>query len=71
MGVLLVDEWTARTDMSTYSKEALRTPGHLTERLFNIWRNAYAAQGGQKLEGKELQCIYFTNPEPRQKFILS
>ncbi len=60
MGVpTFVDEWTARTDMSTYSKEcALRTPGHLTV-FFNIWRMMLRTEG--KLEGKELQCIHFTN----------
>ena len=65
----LVDEWTARTDMSTYSKEALRTPGHLTERLFNIWRMHMLRTEGKNWKVKELQCIHFTNPEPRQKFI--
>ena len=64
----LVDEWTARTDMSTYSKEALRTPGHLTERLFNIWRMHMLRTEGKDWKVKELQCIHFTNPEPRQKF---
>ena len=65
----LLTSGTARTDMSTYSKEALRTPGHLTERLFNIWRMHMLRTEGKNWKVKELQCIHFTNPEPRQKFI--
>lgn len=64
----LIDEWTARTDMSTYSKEAFRTPGHLTERLFNIWRRHMLRTEGKNWKVKELQCIHFTTPESRQKF---
>lgn len=52
------------TDMSLYSKEALRTPGHLSERLLNIYLMHHRRIGsGWKV--KELQCVHFTHPEPR------
>lgn len=50
------------TDMSHYSKEALRTPGHLTERLFNIYYlHAMRTDAGWKT--KQLQCVHFQNPD--------
>ncbi len=59
-----VDWVTARTDMSTYTK-ILRTPGHLTERLFNIWRMWHAACTEGKLKVKELAVhSLLLNPEP-------
>lgn len=64
----LIDEWCSRHDMTQYSKEALRTPGHLTERLFNIWRLHMLRTEGRDWKVKELQCIHFTNPEKIQKF---
>lgn len=64
----LVDEWCARTDMTHYSREALRTPGHLTERLFNIWRIHMLRTEGKDWKVKELQCVHFTNPEKKQAF---
>ena len=33
----ILEEFDKNTDYSTYSKEALRTPGHLSERLLNIY----------------------------------
>ena len=33
----VLEEFCKRTDMSRYDTEALRTPGHLAERLFNIF----------------------------------
>lgn len=51
------------TDMSDYSKEALRTPGHLAERLLNIYL-MHHKRIGTNWKMKELQCVHFTNPEP-------
>lgn len=33
----ILEEFVNTTDMSKYSKEGLRTPGHLAERLLNIY----------------------------------
>ena len=39
----ILEEFDKNTDYSTYSKEALRTPGHLSERLLNIYLHASQA----------------------------
>ncbi len=58
----VLEEFCATTDMSHYSKEALRTPGHLTERLFNIYYlHATRCEWGWKT--KQLQCVHFQNPD--------
>lgn len=63
----ILDEWCAQTDMTTYSREAMRTPGHLTERLFNIWR-LHQLRLHPEWKVKELQCVHFENPEPAESF---
>lgn len=40
-------EFCRRRDMRRYSAEALRTPGHLGERLFGVWLTHYLAHGGK------------------------
>ena len=48
--------------MSLYSKEGLRTPGHLAERLLNIYLLHHERIGaGWKI--KQLQCVHFTKPD--------
>ncbi|WP_130812485.1 DUF4422 domain-containing protein [Olsenella sp. Marseille-P4559] len=65
----VLDEFVRETDMSTYSREAVRTPGHLAERLFNVWYlHAMRAGEGASWKTKQLQCVHFTNPEPAQTF---
>ena len=59
----ILEEFCKRTDMSEYSTEALRTPGHLSERLFNIFLIKLRKDRGQNLRIKELQCIYFEDTE--------
>ena len=60
----ILERFEETTDMSLYSKEALRTPGHLSERLLNIYLMHHRRIGsGWKV--KELQCVHFTHPEPR------
>ncbi|TPF92101.1 DUF4422 domain-containing protein [Bifidobacterium sp. UTBIF-78] len=50
------------TGTMAYSKEALRTPGHLSERLLNIYLLHHRrTNAGWKM--KQLQCVHFTNPE--------
>lgn len=58
----LLEEFERDTDMSYYSKEALRTPGHLSERLLNIYL-MHHKRIGSNWKTKELQCVHFTNPE--------
>ncbi|AGH40654.1 DUF4422 domain-containing protein [Bifidobacterium thermophilum] len=61
----ILQKFEETTDMSLYSKEALRTPGHLSERLLNIYLIHHKRIGsGWKV--KELQCVHFTHPEPRR-----
>ncbi|MEE0845039.1 MAG: DUF4422 domain-containing protein [Eggerthellaceae bacterium] len=58
----LLEEFAKRTDMTHYDKEALRTPGHLSERLFNIYYQHHLRVGaGWKTT--QLQCVRFTNPD--------
>lgn len=62
----LLEEFERRTDMSLYSKEALRTPGHLAERLLNIYL-LHHKRIGSGWKTKELQCVHFTSPEPQEQ----
>ncbi|GGI14205.1 hypothetical protein GCM10007377_09770 [Galliscardovia ingluviei] len=62
----LLEEFERRTDMSRYSKEALRTPGHLAERLLNIYL-LHHKRIGAGWKTKELQCVHFTSPAPQEQ----
>lgn len=62
----ILEEFDRNTDYSTYSKEALRTPGHLSERLLNIYL-MHHKRIGSNWKFKELQCVHFTNPEPAKE----
>ncbi len=53
-----VGEW----DASTLSHEGLRTPGHLAERLFNIWL-AHEKRVNPGLAHKQVQCVHFGFPD--------
>ena len=59
----ILQKFEETTDMSLYSKEALRTPGHLSERLLNIYL-MHHKRIGSDWKVKELQCVHFTHPEP-------
>ena len=59
----LLERFVAEWDTSTLSKEALRTPGHLAERLFNIWL-LHEKRVNPGLKHKQLQCVRFEHPEP-------
>ena len=50
------------TDFSTYSVEAVRTPGHLSERLFNIYLN-HQLRTGANWHTKQVQCVHFEQPD--------
>lgn len=58
----LLEEFCRLTDMSHYSHEALRTPGHLAERLFNIYY-LHAQRMGAAWKTRELQCVHFESPD--------
>ena len=59
----ILEEYVQETDMSRYSREALRTPGHLSERLFNIYYlHQMRVDGSWKT--RQLQCVHFEHPEP-------
>lgn len=60
----ILAEFERRTDMSLYSQEALRTPGHLSERLFGIYY-LYLLKQHPELRVKELQCVLFENTDPQ------
>lgn len=60
----ILERFVSETDFSKYSKEALRTPGHLSERLFNIFYNHHIRlNAGWKT--KQVQCVHFEHPEAR------
>lgn len=58
----ILERFVAQTDMTLYSKEALRTPGHLSERLFNIYYQHHV-RIGSGWKTKQLQCVRFECPE--------
>ena len=62
----ILEEFDKNTNYSAYSKEALRTPGHLSERLLNIYL-MHHKRIGSNWKFKELQCVHFTNPEPAEE----
>lgn len=62
----ILEEFDKNTNYSAYSKEALRTPGHLSERLLNIYL-MHHKRISSNWKFKELQCVHFTNPEPAEE----
>ena len=59
----LLEKFMASWNNEHYSKEALRTPGHLSERLLNIYL-MHQARCGANLKMKQVQCVHFTDPDP-------
>lgn len=58
----ILERFLAESDMSCYSREGLRTPGHLAERLLNIYHNHHMRIGAG-WRTKQLQCVHFERPE--------
>ena len=54
----LLDAFMRIRDYSTYSREARRTPGHLAERLLNIYL-MHQERLGAGLKTKQVQCVHF------------
>ena len=63
----ILEQFIDQTDMSHYSKEALRTPGHIAERLFNIYL-LHHMHNGSGWKVKELQCVHFMHPDESRSF---
>lgn len=61
----ILAEFEDTTDLSTVDVEGLRTIGHLSERLLNIFI-AHHKRIGTPWRLKQLQCVHFTHPETRQ-----
>lgn len=59
----ILDEFTEGWDNSTADVQTMRTPGHLSERLLNIFIT-HQQRTGANWTIKRLQCVHFTNPEP-------
>lgn len=58
----ILERFVDETDMSHYNQEALRTPGHLSERLFNIYFK-HQMRTGAGWKTKQVQCVHFEHPE--------
>lgn len=59
----LLDAFVRSWDHSRADMQTLRTPGHLAERLLNIYLEHHRRIGaGWKV--RQLQCVHFTDPEP-------
>ena len=58
----MLERFVAETDFSLYSVEAVRTPGHLAERLLNIFL-IHERRVNPSLREKQLQCVHFERPE--------
>lgn len=61
----ILEECVKRGDYTDYSTEALRTPGHLAERLLNIYV-LYLKDTKKDLKYTELQTVFFENTEPQE-----
>ena len=61
----VVNECAKRGNYSDYSTEALRTPGHLAERLLNIYV-LYLKDTQKNLRCAELQTVFIENTDPQE-----
>lgn len=61
----ILERFCKTVDMSLYSREALRTPGHLSERLFNVFL-LHNQRVGVDWKIKETQCVHFEFPDKTQ-----
>ncbi len=58
----ILERFIAGWDTALLSHEALRTPGHLSERLFNIWL-AHEKRVNPVLKHRQVQCVHFEQPD--------
>ncbi len=59
----ILEEFDRRSDMSNYSQEGLRTPGHLGERLFGIYFTYLKKRGDNKLGEYPICNIVYPEPQ--------
>ena len=62
----ILSECDKRINYENYSTEAIRTLGHLAERLLNIYIRRLSAQENLKI--KELPTVYFEKTEPEKEY---
>lgn len=60
----ILDEFERRADMSNYSREGYRTPGHLGERLTSIYYLYLQKQKKYRLGELQVALIHHTDAEP-------
>lgn len=58
----ILDIFVSNWDTSHLSRETLRTPGHLAERLLNIFL-IHELRMNPQFAWKELQCVHYEHPE--------
>ena len=58
----ILEKFVEGWDTSLLSHETLRTPGHLSERLFNIWLT-HEKRVNSSLRHKQVQCVHFEEPD--------
>ena len=58
----ILEEFCKRADFTNYSNEALRTAGHLAERLLNIYILKHKMDD-TNWKHKQVQCVHFEKPE--------
>lgn len=64
----LLDEFAANTNMDRADVQTLRTVGHLSERLLNVFLMHHRRIGtGWRM--RQLQCVHFEHPEPPQRLL--
>lgn len=64
----ILERFCENTDMSLYGKEALRTPGHISERLFNIFL-IHNQRIGTDWKIKQVQCVHFEYPDKTESIL--
>lgn len=62
----LLKEFADTSDFSTADVQTLRTVGHLSERLLNMFL-VHQQRIGAQWRVKELQCVHFLHPEPAEE----
>jgi lipopolysaccharide biosynthesis glycosyltransferase len=64
----LLKAFTTTSDFTVADTQTLRTVGHLSERLLNIFI-AHHQRVGAGWRLKRLQCVHFTHPEPDNELV--
>lgn len=65
----ILQEFEKKADMSNYSREGYRTPGHLGERLTGIFYVYLQHKGGYKLKEMQIALFHDTTLQPMHKYV--